>query len=86
MAQPFDCADRKCVVVGFGGGVVGDVAGFLASIYMRGVSVVQIPTTLLAQVDASIGGKTGVDLKAGKNLLGTFHQPRIVISDRADRA
>jgi 3-dehydroquinate synthase len=76
-------ADRKSVVLAFGGGVVGDVAGFLASIYMRGVDVVQIPTTLLAQVDASIGGKTGVDLKAGKNLLGTFHQPRAVISDPA---
>jgi 3-dehydroquinate synthase len=74
-------ADRKSVVIAFGGGVVGDVAGFLASIYMRGVDVVQVPTTLLAQVDASIGGKTGVDLKAGKNLLGTFHQPRVVISD-----
>jgi 3-dehydroquinate synthase len=74
-------ADRKSVIIAFGGGVVGDVAGFLASIYMRGIDVVQIPTTLLAQVDASIGGKTGVDLKAGKNLLGTFHQPRVVISD-----
>ena len=76
-------ADRKSVVVAFGGGVVGDTAAFLASIYMRGIDVVQIPTTLLAQVDASVGGKTGVDLKAGKNLLGTFHQPRVVISDPA---
>lgn len=76
-------ADRKSAVIAFGGGVVGDVAGFLASIYMRGIDVVQVPTTLLAQVDASIGGKTGVDLKAGKNLLGTFHQPRMVISDPA---
>ena len=74
-------ADRHSVVIAFGGGVVGDVAAFLASIYMRGIDVVQVPTTLLAQVDASIGGKTGVDLRAGKNLLGTFHQPRIVISD-----
>jgi 3-dehydroquinate synthase len=76
-------ADRKSVVLAFGGGVVGDVAAFLASIYMRGIEVVQIPTTLLAQVDASIGGKTGVDLKAGKNLLGTFHQPRLVLTDPA---
>ena len=74
-------ADRKAVVLGFGGGVVGDVAGFLASIYMRGVDFVQVPTTLLAQVDASIGGKTGVDLPEGKNLLGTFHQPRVVFID-----
>lgn len=74
-------ADRDAVVVAFGGGVVGDVAGLLASLYMRGVQVVQIPTTVLAQVDASIGGKTGVNLQAGKNLLGTFHQPRVVIID-----
>jgi 3-dehydroquinate synthase len=74
-------ADRKSLVVAFGGGVVGDVAGFLASIYMRGIDVVQVPTTLLAQVDASIGGKTGVDLRAGKNLVGTFHQPRAVLID-----
>ncbi len=74
-------ADRRSVVVAFGGGVVGDVAGFLASIYMRGIDVVQVPTTFLAQVDASIGGKTGVDLRVGKNLLGTFHQPRGVFID-----
>jgi 3-dehydroquinate synthase len=74
-------ADRDAVVVAFGGGVVGDVAGLLASLYMRGVDVVQIPTTVLAQVDASIGGKTGVNLRAGKNLLGTFHQPRAVLID-----
>jgi 3-dehydroquinate synthase len=74
-------AERDAVVLAFGGGVVGDVAGFLASIYMRGVDVVQIPTTLVAQVDASIGGKTGVNLKAGKNLAGTFHQPRVVLID-----
>ena len=74
-------ADRKSAVIALGGGVVGDVAGFLASIYMRGLDVVQVPTTLLAQVDASIGGKTGVDLPAGKNLLGTFHQPRAVFID-----
>jgi len=74
-------ADRKAVVVALGGGVVGDVAGFLASIYMRGVDCVQVPTTLLAQVDASIGGKTGVNLPEGKNLLGAFHQPRAVFID-----
>jgi 3-dehydroquinate synthase len=74
-------ADRRSVVLAFGGGVVGDVGGFLASVYMRGVDVIQVPTTLLAQVDASIGGKTGVDLRAGKNLLGTFHQPRAVFID-----
>jgi 3-dehydroquinate synthase len=74
-------ADRDSVVVAFGGGVVGDVTGLLASLYMRGVDIVQIPTTVLAQVDASIGGKTGVNLRAGKNLLGTFHQPRMVLID-----
>jgi 3-dehydroquinate synthase len=74
-------ADRLSVVVALGGGVVGDVAAFLASIYMRGIDVVQIPTTFLAQVDAAIGGKTGVDLPEGKNLLGTFHQPRAVLID-----
>ena len=76
-------ADRKAVVVGFGGGVVGDVAGMLASIYMRGVELVQIPTTVQAQLDAAIGGKTGVNLKSGKNLLGTFYQPAIVLIDPA---
>jgi 3-dehydroquinate synthase len=74
-------ADRNAVIVAFGGGVAGDVGGFLASLFMRGVDVVQIPTTVLAQVDASIGGKTGVNLKAGKNLIGTFHQPRVVLID-----
>lgn len=74
-------ADRNALILAFGGGVVGDVAGLLASIYMRGVNLVQIPTTVLAQVDASIGGKTGVNLKAGKNLLGTFHQPMAVLID-----
>ena len=74
-------ADRTAVIIAFGGGVAGDVGGFLASLYMRGVDVVQIPTTVLAQVDASVGGKTGVNLKAGKNLIGTFHQPRVVLID-----
>src|SRR5438105_3255508 len=74
-------ADRSSVLIAFGGGVVGDVTGLLASLYMRGVDLVQIPTTVLAQVDASIGGKTGVNLRAGKNLLGTFHQPRAVLID-----
>ncbi|MGA9471049.1 MAG: 3-dehydroquinate synthase [Terriglobales bacterium] len=74
-------ADRSATLIAFGGGVVGDVTGFLASIYMRGVDVIQIPTTVLAQVDAAIGGKTAVNLAAGKNLLGTFHQPRAVLVD-----
>src|SRR6185312_16792221 len=74
-------ADRNAAVIAFGGGVVGDLSGLLASIYMRGVEFFQIPTTLLAQVDAAIGGKTGVNLRAGKNLLGTFHHPRAVIAD-----
>src|SRR6266850_2884190 len=74
-------ADRSAILIALGGGVVGDVTGFLASIYMRGVDVIQIPTTVLAQVDAAIGGKTGVNLQSGKNLLGTFHQPRVVLID-----
>lgn len=74
-------AERDAVILAFGGGVVGDVTGFLAAIYLRGVEVVQIPTTVLAQVDASIGGKTGVNLKAGKNLVGAFHHPRVVLID-----
>src|SRR6267154_1763332 len=76
-------ADRGITLIALGGGVVGDVTGFLASIYMRGVDVIQIPTTVLAQVDAAIGGKTGVNLVSGKNLLGTFHQPRAVLIDPA---
>lgn len=74
-------ADRNTSLIAFGGGVVGDMVGFLASIYMRGIPVYQVPTTLLAMVDSSIGGKTGVDLKTGKNLLGTFYQPQAVIID-----
>ncbi|HEV2402288.1 MAG TPA: 3-dehydroquinate synthase [Candidatus Sulfotelmatobacter sp.] len=74
-------ADRKAVIIALGGGVVGDVAGLLASLYMRGVEFVQVPTTVLAQVDASVGGKTGVNLNAGKNLVGTFYHPRVVLID-----
>lgn len=73
--------DRGSVVVAFGGGTVGDAAGFAAATYMRGLRWIQIPTTLLAMVDSSVGGKTGVNLKAGKNLVGAFHQPRLVLAD-----
>ena len=73
--------DRSSVVVTFGGGIVCDMAGFLAAIFMRGIPVVQVPTTLLAQVDAGIGGKTGVNLVSGKNLIGSFHQPLAVLID-----
>ncbi len=74
-------ADRHTCLVALGGGVVGDLAGFVASIFMRGIPYVQFPTTLLAQVDSSIGGKTGVDLPEGKNLIGTFHQPKAVFME-----
>jgi 3-dehydroquinate synthase len=74
-------ADRNTVLIALGGGVVGDVTGFLASIYMRGIRFVQIPTTFLSQVDSSVGGKTGVNLTAGKNLVGTFKQPELVLVD-----
>ncbi len=73
--------DRSSLIIGFGGGIVTDVAGFLAAVFMRGVPVLQVPTTLLAQVDAAVGGKTGVNLAGGKNLLGSFHQPVAVLID-----
>jgi 3-dehydroquinate synthase len=72
---------RDCAVIALGGGVVGDVAGFVAATYLRGVPLVQVPTSLLAMIDSSIGGKTGVDVAAGKNLLGAFHQPHLVLVD-----
>ncbi len=73
--------NKRLFVIALGGGVVGDLAGFVASVYKRGVSFIQVPTTLLSQVDSSIGGKTGVDLEEGKNLVGTFYQPRLVFCD-----
>ena len=72
---------RKSVMIGIGGGVVGDFTGFIASIFMRGIPIIHMPTTLLAMVDSSIGGKVGVNLSAGKNIVGLFHQPEVVISD-----
>jgi 3-dehydroquinate synthase len=74
-------ADRNTVLIALGGGVVGDVTGFLAGIYMRGIRFVQVPTTFLSQVDSSVGGKTGVNLKGGKNLVGVFKQPELVLVD-----
>ena len=73
--------DRKDVVVALGGGVVGDLAGLAAALFMRGIDFVQVPTTLLAQVDSSVGGKTAIDTPRGKNLVGAFHQPRLVLAD-----
>jgi 3-dehydroquinate synthase len=73
--------DRKTLIVAFGGGVVGDLSGFAASLVMRGLDFVQVPTTLLAQVDSSVGGKTGINTAAGKNTVGAFYQPRLVVAD-----
>ena len=73
--------DRQSFVVGLGGGMIGDISGFVAAIYHRGIPHIQIPTTLLAMVDSSIGGKTGVDTRDGKNLIGVFHEPSLVIDD-----
>lgn len=73
--------ERNDLVVALGGGVVGDLAGFSASIYLRGINTIQVPTTLLAQIDSSVGGKTGINLPLGKNLVGSFHQPALVVID-----
>jgi 3-dehydroquinate synthase len=73
--------DRQTTIIALGGGVVGDIAGFAAATYQRGIPFIQIPTTLLAQVDSSVGGKTGINHPAGKNMIGAFHQPRVVIAD-----
>src|SRR5208337_2227346 len=73
--------DRGSLLIAFGGGIVGDVGGFLAAIYMRGIPYVQVPTTFLSQVDSSVGGKTGVNLPEGKNLVGSFYQPLAVFAD-----
>jgi len=75
--------DRKSTLVALGGGVVGDLTGFAASVLLRGVDFIQVPTTLLAQVDSSVGGKTGINTRHGKNLVGTFYQPRLVLADTA---
>ncbi|MDD3061049.1 MAG: 3-dehydroquinate synthase, partial [Sulfurimonas sp.] len=75
--------NRKSMLIAFGGGVIGDMCGYVASIYQRGIDFIQIPTTLLSQVDASVGGKTGMNNSYGKNLVGAFHQPRAVYIDPA---
>jgi len=74
-------ADRSSILIAFGGGIIGDLAGFLTAIFMRGIDYIQVPTTLLAQVDSSVGGKTGVNLATGKNLIGSFHHPTAVFAD-----
>ena len=83
LAQSMSCrgVDRSHAVLALGGGVSGDMAGFLAAVYMRGIPFAQVPTSLLAQVDSSVGGKTGVDIEGGKNMIGAFHQPRLVLID-----
>ena len=73
--------DRQNVIIAFGGGVIGDIAGFAASILLRGINYIQVPTTLLSQVDSSVGGKTGINSQIGKNLIGSFHQPQAVLAD-----
>src|SRR5207245_2410725 len=73
--------ERSDAVIALGGGVVGDLAGFAAAVYLRGIALIQVPTTLLAQIDSSVGGKTGINLALGKNLVGAFHQPRTVVID-----
>jgi 3-dehydroquinate synthase len=76
-------ADRKCTLIALGGGVIGDLTGYAAASYMRGVDFIQVPTTLLSQVDSSVGGKTGINHPLGKNMIGAFYQPRVVIADTA---
>ena len=78
-----DGVERSTVILALGGGVIGDLAGFAASVLLRGVAVIQLPTSLLAQIDSSVGGKTGINSRHGKNLIGSFHQPRLVLADTA---